>query len=99
MLGLTVTSPQGRTWSFKPHLSGLSAAEGGFETPLGWYGAKWELSGTKGGLRVELDTPLGTMGSLALPAAGKVSLDGQDVHGGVERSLRLDGGIHTIVVV
>ena len=41
VLGLTVTSPQGRTWQVAPHLSGLEAAEGGFTTPLGWFGVKW----------------------------------------------------------
>ncbi|KAF5385994.1 hypothetical protein D9615_002248 [Tricholomella constricta] len=32
VLGLKLTSPQGATWSIEPVLSGLEAAEGGFET-------------------------------------------------------------------
>lgn len=99
VLGLTITSPQGRTWSFDPHLSGLTAAEGGFETPLGWFGAKWELLGSKGGLKVQLDTPPGTSGSLKLPVFGKVTIDGRSAQLDIDGTLRLRGGRHSVVVV
>ncbi|KZV78168.1 Six-hairpin glycosidase, partial [Exidia glandulosa HHB12029] len=43
VLGLSVTTPQGISWKFEPHTSGMSAAEGSFETPLGTFGASWSL--------------------------------------------------------
>ncbi|KII85113.1 glycoside hydrolase family 78 protein [Plicaturopsis crispa FD-325 SS-3] len=96
--GLTVTSPQGRTWSVAPHLSGLSAAEGGFETPLGWYGAHWQLSDSTFSLRVE--TPSETTGAVRLPLFGKkVTVDGQTVQSGnATLDLVVAGGNHTVVV-
>ncbi|KAG6872862.1 hypothetical protein C0995_005850 [Termitomyces sp. Mi166 len=45
VLGLRVTSPQGKTWSLSLHLGeSLSGAEGRFETPLGSFGVRWTLS-------------------------------------------------------
>ncbi|KAI0752009.1 hypothetical protein C8Q74DRAFT_347805 [Fomes fomentarius] len=55
VLGLIVTSPQGQTWQVALHLSGLTAAKGGFTTPLGWFGVKWEK--TKTTFRMEIDVP------------------------------------------
>ncbi|TFK60970.1 Six-hairpin glycosidase [Pluteus cervinus] len=56
LLGLTITSAKGSTWSVAPHFAsasdlGVPAVEGGFETPLGWYGVKWQWKGvdTKNG--------------------------------------------------
>ena len=66
VLGLTVTSPQGATWQVAPHTSGLSAAEGGFTTPLGWFGAKWSKT-SKGKFSLEIDVPEGTKGTVELP--------------------------------
>ena len=54
-LGLTVTSPAGSAWAVAPHLQGgLPGAQGGFSTPLGWFGVQWALAGS-GGLRVEIE--------------------------------------------
>ncbi|KAF9073410.1 glycoside hydrolase family 78 protein [Rhodocollybia butyracea] len=44
LVGLMVTSSQGATWSVAPVLSGLTAAQGGFETNLGWFGANWTFT-------------------------------------------------------
>lgn len=44
VLGLDVVAPRGSVWVVRPMLSGLHAAEGGFETPLGWFGVKWRVA-------------------------------------------------------
>lgn len=41
--GVTIVEARGRKWRFAPHTSGLSAAQGSFETPLGTFGATWTL--------------------------------------------------------
>ncbi|KAI0684564.1 glycoside hydrolase family 78 protein [Cytidiella melzeri] len=96
VLGLQVTSPQGRTWALQPHTSGLSQAEGGFETPLGWYGIQWEMDEKNTTLTINVDTPHGTTGTLALPSATKVIIDGrvQTTTGG--NSVSLAGGKHIV---
>ncbi|KAJ3748405.1 hypothetical protein DFH05DRAFT_1389962 [Lentinula detonsa] len=58
LLGLTVTSPQGATWSVAPVLSGLTAAEGGFETGLGWFGVNWTLTDDNAMFTLMTDTKL-----------------------------------------
>ncbi|KAI0084355.1 Six-hairpin glycosidase, partial [Irpex rosettiformis] len=77
VLGLQVTSPQGRTWSLQPHTSGLSHAEGGFTTPLGWYGIRWQIDGNNTTFSINIRTPAGTTGTLALPTFKEVTIDGQ----------------------
>ncbi|KAE9398819.1 Six-hairpin glycosidase [Gymnopus androsaceus JB14] len=96
VVGLTVTSPQGDTWSVAPTLSGLSAAEGGFETGLGWFGANWTLTDNTT-FTLTIDTPSGTNGTVTLPAAGEVEVDGVDttVNG---TQLDLAGGSHVIIL-
>jgi len=77
-------------------LSGLSAAEGGFETGLGWFGANWTLTDNTT-FTLTIDTPSGTNGTVTLPAAGEVEVDGADttVNG---TQLDLAGGSHVIVL-
>ncbi|PFH50188.1 glycoside hydrolase family 78 protein [Amanita thiersii Skay4041] len=61
VLGLTVTSPEGRTWQVAPHLEGgVDGAEGGFSTGLGWFGAKWVWDGEN--ITVTIEAPSGTTG-------------------------------------
>ncbi|KAG6861518.1 hypothetical protein C0995_015628 [Termitomyces sp. Mi166 len=83
VLGLRVTSPQGKTWSLSPHLGAggeggresLSGAEGGFETPLGSFGVKWTLSESTSSsdadsglvLTVQVSTPRTTSGVFKVP--------------------------------
>jgi hypothetical protein len=69
-LGLTVTSTQGQTWNFSPHLNtGVSASEGGFETPLGRFDASWSFDQQPGDVfNVRITTPPGTKGTVVLPS-------------------------------
>lgn len=97
MLGLTITSPQGRTWSVTPHISGLSAAEGGFETALGWFGIKW--SAKRGNFSIELHAPEGTTGTLRVPFSGMGDVDGVRVDHVKGESLQLAGGSHVVSVI
>ena len=103
VLGLTVTAPQGKTWSFAPHTSGLSGAEGGFETPLGWFGARWSLTGEGNHPKfsVNLKTPPDTAGMLKLPIMGRVSVNGRiPRESNVDElgAITLAGGEYQIVV-
>ncbi|KIY62492.1 glycoside hydrolase family 78 protein [Cylindrobasidium torrendii FP15055 ss-10] len=96
VLGLKVTSPKGATWDLNPHINGgLPAAEGGFETGLGWFGVNWTLGADS--FELELDTPEGTEGVFHLPLDGPLSVDGQEVDvGGL--LVPLSGGKHSIII-
>ena len=101
VLGLQVTSPQGRTWSLQPHTSGLSRTEGGFTTPLGWFGVKWRVG--KGTFTLEVDVPAGTSGVVKVPVRGRVAVNGEarvvgDVDARAE-GLKLEGGKYVVSVV
>ncbi|KAI0370991.1 Six-hairpin glycosidase [Pilatotrama ljubarskyi] len=96
VLGLTVTSPQGLTWSVAPHTSGLSAAEGGFTTPLGWFGVKWSLQ--KRTFSLSIGVPEGTSGSVKLPFSGKVVINGKATRVGENETLQMSGGKHVVLV-
>ena len=96
VLGLQRTSPQGQTWSIAPHTAGLPSAEGGYETPLGWFGVKWVS--TESGWNVTVSTPEGTSGSLRLPINGTITVDGETDVPNVSGVVRLSGGEHTVSV-
>ncbi|KZT25006.1 glycoside hydrolase family 78 protein [Neolentinus lepideus HHB14362 ss-1] len=97
VLGLTVTSPQGKTWSVAPHLSGLNAAEGGFTTPLGWYGVKWRDEGNV--FMLDVNVPTGTSGVVRLPyAEGKVEINGFSA-GSIGDVINLNGGHKTTITL
>lgn len=96
VLGLTVTSPQGHTWSVAPHTSGLGAAEGGFTTPLGWFGVKWALKNRS--FVLNIDVPEGTTGSVKLPFAGKVLVNGKVTKVEDGDALQMAGGQHAVLV-
>jgi hypothetical protein len=96
VLGLTVASTQGQTWSVAPHTSGLSAAEGGFETTLGWYGVQWSLSNKT--FQLSIDVPAGTDGTVTLPYTGSVTIDGKSTGKSDNTSISVAGGKHEIVV-
>lgn len=91
-----MTSPQGATWSVAPMPSGLTAAQGGFETGLGWFGANWSLT-DKSTFTLVIDTPSGTSGTVTLPVAGRVAVDDKDTEAN-GMQLDLTGGSHVIVV-
>ncbi|EIM84461.1 glycoside hydrolase family 78 protein [Stereum hirsutum FP-91666 SS1] len=104
VLGLTVTAPQGSTWSIAPQLSGLDAAEGGFETPLGWFGVQWNVTGgsnsddAPAAFTLKFDVPQGTKGVVTLPVVGNTTLDGTAVNVGGDGVLESGGGVHVVVV-
>ncbi|PIL26169.1 hypothetical protein GSI_11924 [Ganoderma sinense ZZ0214-1] len=96
VLGLTVTSPQGQTWQVAPHLSGLDAAEGGFTTPLGWFGVKW--SSQKHTFTLDIDIPEGTTGVVKVPVGGRASVNGRAQAVSRGDALHLAGGKHVVSV-
>ncbi|KIK66783.1 glycoside hydrolase family 78 protein [Collybiopsis luxurians FD-317 M1] len=100
LVGLTVTSPQGATWSVAPVLSGLSAAQGGFSTGLGWFGASWNVTdeGSSKTFTLKIDTPSGTTGTVTLPGTGEVTVDGGRATVVDGTRLELEGGEHVVVL-
>lgn len=67
VVGLSVTSPAGKTWTLKPHFGDLKWAEAGFMTRLGKFEARWERSGD--GYSLKFQTPSNTTGVVSLPVA------------------------------
>ncbi|KFA80676.1 hypothetical protein S40288_01784 [Stachybotrys chartarum IBT 40288] len=65
VLGLRVTEMGGRAWELAPQLGDLRTVQAGFETALGWFGAKVEVEGAR--MRVSLDVPAGTRGTVTVP--------------------------------
>jgi hypothetical protein len=99
VLGLTVITPQGATWAVAPHLSGLTAAEGGFTTPLGWFGVAWALDADTNVLTVNVTTPSGTKGVFTSPVNGTAVIDGaQTIEVEVGTEIAVGGGKHAIVL-
>lgn len=104
LLGLTVTSTRGQTWSFAPHLgTGVLAAEGGFETPLGRYDAAWSFDKDANGndvFNIRIMTPQGTQGIVKLPSNMMASYvrDGEtkNVLLGGPAEMEVTGGRHDI---
>ncbi|KAK0485990.1 glycoside hydrolase family 78 protein [Armillaria novae-zelandiae] len=100
VLGLTLTGPQGSSWSVAPVLSGLQSAEGGFETSLGWFGVQWNVSSTND-FTLVIEAPLGTEGTVRLPSSTNFTVDGESVSSismsDSHPSFRLSGGIHTLI--
>ncbi|KAL1743780.1 glycoside hydrolase family 78 protein [Schizophyllum fasciatum] len=96
VLGLSVVEPAGQVFRVQPQTAGLPAAEGGFETPLGWFGVSW--SNNEGGDRFDLNVtaPEGTQGVVVLPFSGEVTVDGDAVEN--EGSIAIEGGTHSVVV-
>ncbi|KAL0948872.1 hypothetical protein HGRIS_008991 [Hohenbuehelia grisea] len=92
--GITVTSPQGATWAVAPVLSGLDAAEGGFETPLGRFDVKWVVKNRRFTLNIR--TPKGTSGTVILPGTGAVKVDDKAQASRASASLQLGGGEHVV---
>lgn len=106
VLGLNPITPQGQTWSVAPHLSGLSAAQGGFETPLGWFGVNWTFNNqtsstatTSQVFTLKITTPKNTSGTVTFPFVGsKITVNGKQINANGSTLLKLDGGSHTIAV-
>ncbi|KAJ7457382.1 glycoside hydrolase family 78 protein [Mycena latifolia] len=88
LLGIQLTSVQGATWSIAPVLSGLPSAQGGMETGLGFFGVKWQMSGTK--LTLTLETPAGREGIVTLPGTGPLTRCADFQYVPVDRSFNLE---------
>jgi hypothetical protein len=77
LLGLTITEPAGLGWKLEPILEdgiGVDAAQGGFETSLGWFGANWTW--TEGVFEVSVSTPVGTSGEVVMPNGERYDVEG-----------------------
>lgn len=106
ILGLEITGRVGSTWRLAPQFGDLTSVEGGFTTSLGQFQASWKLS--DGGNEYELswNVPVGTEGTVVLPAlpagcGGSVEHDGQH-HGHLAArqgmSMHGHGGKHHVRV-
>ncbi|KAK0451165.1 Six-hairpin glycosidase [Desarmillaria tabescens] len=97
VLGLTITSRQGATWSVNPHVNGgLPRAEGGFETALGWFGVRWALKNNQ--FLMEINTPEGTSGQVKIPREGTVVVDEVTVNVCAHSEITLNGGKHSVSI-
>ena len=116
-MGLQVRSPKGREWTLKPSVFvsdesdeelGFDDVQGGFETGLGWFGARWVLSdgrseenGKKNSrvLTITVDTPSGTSGLITIPPGigTTILLDGREMSAKGSKTISVEGGNHTIV--
>ncbi|KAI0031995.1 Six-hairpin glycosidase [Vararia minispora EC-137] len=95
LVGLRPVTPLGQAWRLAPQLSGLPAAQGGFETALGTFAASWAADAV--GFELNVTTPAGTSGVVILPVNGTTTVDGA-VTAVPESGLELGGGSHTITV-
>jgi hypothetical protein len=108
ILGLSVTSPAGRTWKLSPQFGDLDSAEGGFTTSIGKFQAGWQLQ--QDGYTLSYEVPQGTTGEIVLPCLSSgafpdITLDGRPVPHDINAQLQGDeivlngaGGSHNIVV-
>uniref|UniRef100_A0A0W0EY35 Putative Six-hairpin glycosidase n=1 Tax=Moniliophthora roreri TaxID=221103 RepID=A0A0W0EY35_MONRR len=83
VLGLGVDEPMGRVWTVHPHLFNVEedAAEGGFETPLGWFGVSWTVDEGRM-MEVNISAPEGTKGAFIAPVGvdrARVVVNGGEV--------------------
>lgn len=97
VLGLTMTEPGGQAFRVEPQTAGLPEAEGGFETPLGWFGVSWAVGDDGAGFELNVTAPEGTRGVAVLPVDGDVTVDGEMVSA-VGREVELAGGTHVVSV-
>ncbi len=65
IVGLSVTSRLGKTWSLAPQFADLEHAEAGFTTSLGKFQAGWVKKDD--GYTLTFSVPKGTDGTLTLP--------------------------------
>ncbi|OAA58073.1 alpha-L-rhamnosidase [Niveomyces insectorum RCEF 264] len=82
VLGLQPTGPGGQTWVLAPQLGGLSTVQAGFETGRGWFEATVSVKTIppfgEQAVVIALTVPLGTTGSIVLPAGcAVVELNGR----------------------
>lgn len=108
IVGLSVTSRLGRTWSLAPQFADLEFAEAGFVTSLGKFQASWKRA-KSGGYSLSFVAPQGTTGTLGLPFVtptrrpsitlnGKRVTKGLSYAGSVASFALANGGSHSITV-
>lgn len=107
IVGLTVTSRLGETWSIAPQFADLTHAEAGFTTSLGKFQASWVKNDN--GYTLKFSVPKGTTGNLTLPfvTASKkpsITINGDRVSKGLTYSNHkaslgvIEGGSFQVVV-
>jgi alpha-L-rhamnosidase len=84
VLGVRPVEPGYRTWLIEPQPGDLTWAEGKVPTPYGPIVVRWQK--IPQGLRLEINVPNDTRGSVGMPTSSKaisVTDDGQPVQKGV----------------
>ncbi|EJD51192.1 glycoside hydrolase family 78 protein [Auricularia subglabra TFB-10046 SS5] len=102
--GLSPVGPKGATWRFAPHTSGLSAAQTGFETPLGRFDAEWNITGDT--FTAKITSPQGTQGSVDLShvvwprnkEAAQVFVGGKMIAKGLSAPVTVEGGVVELAI-
>jgi hypothetical protein len=77
--GIQLLSAGGRTWRIAPALGDLKHADAGFQTSLGFFGAKTQIN--DGSVDMEFEAPIGTGGEVKVPllaCKGRVVLQEQE---------------------
>ena len=87
--GIQLLSSAGRTWSIAPQLGDLAHADAGFSTSIGQFSSKWSTDGTV--FRLQISTPKGTTGSVAVPLPGSGSGSGDNAGARVAAKLTVAG--------
>lgn len=106
IVGLSVISPLGLTWSISPQFADLDFAEAGFVTSIGKFQASWTKKSDR--YTLEFTVPGGTSGKLTLPyvTASKkpsITINGDQVTRDVvyvddTATFGVDGGSYKVVV-
>ncbi|MDZ5664058.1 alpha-L-rhamnosidase C-terminal domain-containing protein [Nocardioides sp. S-58] len=81
VLGVRPVGPGYSTWTVKPHPGDLAFSRGVVPTETGSIAASWKQDKQAGTFSMQLDTPAGTSGTVAVPveADSVVRVDGQPV--------------------
>jgi hypothetical protein len=106
IVGLSVSSPIGLTWSISPQFADLEFAEAGFVTELGKFQASWTKKSDR--YTLNFTVPGGTFGNLTLPYITASKKPSITINGGrVTRDVvyaddtatfGVDGGSYKVVV-
>jgi hypothetical protein len=96
--GIQILSAGGQTWRIAPNVGDLKTVEAGFSTSVGWFESKVEV--TDGGMSMEFETPVGTMGEVVVPVVceGNVTLHSVDGRFGDAVVLVKDEGVWDVAM-
>ncbi|KIY50193.1 glycoside hydrolase family 78 protein [Fistulina hepatica ATCC 64428] len=102
VLGLQLTAPVGAAFDVSPILSGLTEAQGGFETALGWFGVYWVINEDDRVWTLYVTSPANTTGTIYLPEEADLSagvyVDGELYDAPIPGLVTTYGGNHTVYV-